>query len=167
MKMNICSIVYKYISKDHLDLWAIQEQQVLKDLRVIQVKCFEVNKVCDSSKSRINDIHALIFKGLTGPMGPPGFPGPRGEMGLRGPPVSLIVKMLLFDMNFHIIRAFVHVLGYYHLFNQQPHPHYQFHQVHPAQIKDKVCIYFSKHYQLFTTFIFQISDPSRRDGKFG
>jgi len=110
MKMNICSIVYKYILKDHLDLWAIQEQQVLKDLRVIQVKHFEVIKVCDSRKSKTNDIHELFFKGPTGPMGPPGFPGPRGEMGLRGPPVNLIVKMLLFNMNFHIFRAFVHVL---------------------------------------------------------
>ncbi len=50
-------------------------------------------------KEKNKDIYQLFFKGLTGPMGPPGFPGPRGEMGLRGPPVCLIVKILLFGIN--------------------------------------------------------------------
>lgn len=39
-------------------------------------------------KNKNKNIHDLFFKGIPGPMGPPGFPGPRGEMGLRGPPVS-------------------------------------------------------------------------------
>jgi hypothetical protein len=41
-------------------------------------------------------IYHLFFEGHTGSMGPPGFPGPRGEMGLRGPSVSSTFKRFFF-----------------------------------------------------------------------
>jgi hypothetical protein len=97
----------------------------------------------------------MIFQGHTGPMGPPGFPGPRGEMGLRGPPVSFILKNLLFNINLDFIRVSVHVLGQYHLFNQQPYLHQKYRQAHQVQIINKVCIRFLTNYSSCTTFIFQ------------
>ena len=65
----------------------------------------------------------IFFQGLTGPMGPPGFPGPRGEMGLRGSPVSFILNHRLFNINLDFIRVCVHVLDHNRLINQQPHLH--------------------------------------------
>jgi hypothetical protein len=59
-----------------------------------------VNKVYHKRKSKTKMFNNCFFKGHVGPMGPPGFPGPRGEMGLRGPPVSLTIELLLFDMDF-------------------------------------------------------------------
>ncbi len=55
---------------------------------------FEANKVSHSRKGKTNDIDQFSIQGHAGPMGPPGFPGIRGEMGLRGPPVGLILKIL-------------------------------------------------------------------------
>ena len=59
--------------------------------------------------NRSESIPSLLFKGYIGPMGPPGFPGPRGEMGLRGQPVSLIEPYSSFIENSYFLVGCLHM----------------------------------------------------------
>jgi hypothetical protein len=63
---------------------------------------------------KMKNIQYLSSQGSPGPMGPPGFPGARGEIGFRGPPVSLISRKFLFNINFDMIRASVHAPHQHH-----------------------------------------------------
>jgi hypothetical protein len=49
---------------------------------------------------KMKNIQYLSSQGSPGPMGPPGFPGARGEIGFRGPPVSLIFKKVFIQYKF-------------------------------------------------------------------
>lgn len=62
-----------------------------------------------SLDNRSEYILSLLLKGHIGPMGPPGFPGPRGEMGVRGLPVSLIEPYSSFIENSYFPIGCLHM----------------------------------------------------------